>query len=416
MSLTVHLSAPEEKPARIRRVLPHLMAMVSPIAERETVSLSAALGRVLAEPVVAALDVPPWDNAAMDGFAFALGDLHSPNETTLPVLERVAAGHPMATALPPGHAARIFTGAPMPAGADTVAMQEHCRVAEREVTLPVDIAIGANVRRAGDDLRAGSAALPAGRRLGPVDLGVAAAAGASRLVVRRRPRVAVFSTGDELRDPGHPLTPGTQHDSNRYTLLGLLGQMGCEITDLGILPDRPAAITEALAGAAAGHDALITSGGMSVGEEDHLRAAVATAGGRIDHWRLAIKPGKPVGVGSLGRALFIGLPGNPAAVVVTFLLVARPLLLRLAGADDEVRPRLAAVANFHHARAPGRREYLAARLDCDAEGAVSVSLPGRQGSHILSTLAAADGLVELPEDCPGVRPGDMVAVLPLFRP
>ena len=291
MSSTVRPFSAEDKPARIAGVLPRLLAMVSPVGEVEAVPLASALGRVLAEPVIAAMDVPPWDNAAMDGYAFALGDLRPGCETPLPVLARVAAGHPMTEPLPAGHAVRIFTGAPMPAGADTVAMQEHCRAGDGMVTLPAGIAIGANVRRAGDDLRAGSAVLPAGRRLGPVDLGVAAAAGASRLTVRRRLRVAVFSSGDELREPGRGGAAGTQHDSNRYTLLGLLGQMGCEVTDLGILPDRPAVIAEALAAAAAGHDALLTSGGMSVGEEDHIRAAVEAAGGRIDQWRLAIKPG-----------------------------------------------------------------------------------------------------------------------------
>ncbi|MEI7605969.1 MAG: gephyrin-like molybdotransferase Glp [Rhodospirillaceae bacterium] len=416
MSSTACSVLPEAKPARLARVLPDLLALVTPIAAVETVPLAAALGRVLAEPVRATLDVPPWDNAAMDGYAVALGDLQHGGETTLPVAARVAAGHPLSAALPPGHAARIFTGAPMPAGADTVVMQEHCRAGDRVVTLPAGTAIGANVRRAGDDLRAGAVALPAGRRLGPVDLGLAAAAGASRLVVRRRPRVAVFSTGDELREPGAPLPPGSLNDSNRYTLLGLLGQMGCAVTDLGILPDRPEVIAEALAAAAECHDALVTSGGMSVGEEDHIRAAVAASGGRVDHWRLAIKPGKPVGVGRVGKALFLGLPGNPAAVVVTFLLVARPLLQRLSGAEEEGWPRFAAAATFHHNRAPGRREYLAARLECNATGAASVSLPGRQGSHILSAIAAADVLVELPEDSAGVRPGDMVAVLPLLRP
>ena len=416
MNSTVHPLSPEDKPARIDRVLPQLLAGVVPVAGVESVALAAALGRVLAEPVIAVMDVPPWDNAAMDGYAVALGDLQPGSETTLPVTARVAAGHPLAGALAAGHAARIFTGAPLPAGADTVVMQEHCRAGDGVVTLPAGLVAGANVRRAGDDLRRGAVVLPAGVRLGPVDLGLAAAAGAGRLTVRRRLRVAVFSTGDELREPGQIMTPGTQHDSNRYTLLGLLGQLGCEVTDLGILPDRPAAIAKALADAADDHDALITSGGMSVGEEDHLRAAVASAGGRLDQWRLAIKPGKPVGVGALGRTLFIGLPGNPAAVVVTFLLVARPLLHRLSGAEAAPWPRLRAPAAFEYRRAPGRREYLAARLECDADGKASVALFGRQGSHILSTLAAADLLVELPEDCAGVRPGDMVSALPLFRP
>ena len=417
MSSAVRSEPSDTKPARISRILPQLLSSVCPIADIETVPLASALGRVLAEPVIAAQDVPSCDNAAMDGYAFALGDLQPGDETSMPVLERIAAGHPMTTALLPGHAVRIFTGAQMPRGADTVVMQEQCRASDGVVTLPTRIRIGTNVRRAGDDLRAGSVALPAGRRLGPVDLGVAASAGASRLAVRRRLRVAVFSTGDELLEPGQlGGAPGTQYDSNRYTLLGLLEQMGCEVTDLGILADRPEAITEALAAAAtAGHDALITSGGMSVGEEDHIRAAVTAAGGRIDHWRLAIKPGKPVGVGSLGRTLFIGLPGNPAAVVVTFLLVARPLLHRLGGADEEVWPRLRASADFQFSRAPGRREYLAARLGYDAEGVARVTMSDKRGSHILSVMAEAEALIELPEECTQVRPGDSVTVLPLVR-
>ncbi len=405
---------PDVKPARLSRILPQLLATVTPVTGTETVPLATALGRVLAEPVTAATAIPPWDNAAMDGYAVAAADLQPACETTLPVSARIAAGHPAQAELPSGQAARIFTGAPIPARADAVVMQEHCRAGEGVVTLPAGVVAGTNIRRAGDDLARGAVALQARRRLGPVDLGLAAAAGVSRLTVRRRLRVALVSTGDELREPGHGSTPGTLHDSNRYTLLGLLQQLGCETTDLGILPDQPAIIAEALARAAQSHDALITSGGMSVGEEDHLKAALVAAGGQIDQWRLAIKPGKPVGVGTLGPALFLGLPGNPAAVAVTFLLVARPLLLRLNGADDQPWPRLRATASFHYARAPGRREYLAAILDGDSGSEARVSLSGRQGSHILSTLAAADVLVELPEDCVAVRPGDSVTVLPLL--
>ena len=416
MNITACSCSPEDKSARLGRILPHLLAAVTPITGTESVPLASAFGRILAEPVVAATAIPPWDNAAMDGYAVAAADIRPDRESTLPVFARIAAGHPTTAGLPSGHAARIFTGAPIPAGADTVVMQEHCRTGAGMITLPAGIVAGTNVRRAGDDLARGSVALPAGRRLGPVELGLAAAAGASRLTVHRRLRVAVLSTGDELREPGLGGVPGTLHDSNRYTLLGLLEQLTCETTDLGILPDRPDVIAGVLAHAAVTHDALITSASMSVGDEDHLRAALTAAGGRIDQWRLAIKPGKPVGVGTLGRTLFIGLPGNPAAVVVTFLLVARPLLLRLGGAENEVWPRMRASAGFHYSRTPGRREYLSACLNQDGDGEISVSLSGRQGSHILSALAAADVLIELPEDCAVVRPGDPLTVLPLCPP
>ncbi|MEI8396651.1 MAG: gephyrin-like molybdotransferase Glp [Rhodospirillaceae bacterium] len=416
MSLMTCPCSPDDKPARLGVILPVLLEAVTPITETESVPLASALGRSLAEPVITSADVPPLNNAAMDGYAFAVEYLRPEHDTTLPVFARIAAGHPLTAMLPPGHAVRIFTGAAMPAGADTVATQEQCRAGAGTVTVPAGIVRGANVRRAGDDLARGSVALPAGRRLRPADLGLAAAAGAPRLTVYRQLRVAVFSTGDELREPGQGGAPGTLHDSNRYTLLGLLEQAGCKTTDLGILPDRPEVITETMLRAANNHDAVITSGGMSVGDEDHIRAALTAAGGRIDHWRLAIKPGKPVGIGTLGRVLFLGLPGNPAAVVVTFLLVARPLLLRLAGSNDEDWPRVHAMANFSYTRTPGRREYLAADLRQDGDSGALVVLRGKQGSHILSGLAAADALVELPENCGIVRPGDPVTVLPLFMP
>lgn len=383
------------------------------IAEAETVPLAAAEDRFLAEDLVADRSVPPHANAAVDGYAVHFDDLAAGAPTTLPVAGRAAAGHPLGRPGRRGEAIRIFTGAPLPAGPDTVVMQEDCAVVGDRVTVPAGPRRGAHVRAVGDDIRAGDTVLTAGRRLGPAEIGLAASLGRATLPVRRPLRVALLSTGDELRDPGTPIAEGQIYDANRHLLAALLRRLGCAVTDRGIVPDRADAVRSALTEAAAEADAIVTSGGVSVGDEDHVKAALEAAGGRLHHWRLAIKPGKPVALGQIGGVPLLGLPGNPVAAMVTFLLVARPLLLHLAGAEPLPLRRFPVAAGFAHAKKPGRREFLRAVLDIDPSGTLVARRHGREGAGALSSLAGAEGLVELPEDVAGVAPGDPVAYIPL---
>jgi len=391
--------------------LARIAETVVPITGVERVGLRAARGRVLAEDVVALSAVPPHDNSAVDGYAIHFDDLASDAETRLPVTGRATAGHPLDRPARRGEAVRIFTGAVMPEGPDTVMMQEDCRVDGDCVVIPPGIARGANRRRAGEDTAAGAAVLRAGHRLRPQDIGLAAAVGRHELVVHRRPRVALFSTGDELREPDAPLGPGAIHDANRYLLAALLDAMGCVVTDLGILADREADVRAALDRAAADHDLLFTSGGVSVGDEDHVKAAVEALG-RLHFWRLAIKPGRPLALGRIGAVPFIGLPGNPVAAMVTFLRFARPFTLRLAGAT-EVAPTLYRLrAGFDHEKKRGRREWVRARLATAADGAPVAKKFARQGAGILNSLVRSDGLVELPEAMTHLSQGTMVDFLP----
>jgi molybdopterin molybdotransferase len=306
---------------------------------------------------------------------------------------------------------RIFTGAPIPAGCDTVVMQEDCAVADAAVVIPAGVRAGANRRRAGEDVRAGTRVLHRGRRLRPWDLALAAACGRPRLRVFRRLRVAVFSTGDELRPPEAPLAPGEIHDANRFGLIALLDDFGCQVTDLGIVEDHPAALHNALTAAAAGHDLIVTSGGMSVGEEDHVKAVV-TGLGRLHLWQLAIKPGRPIGFGDVAGVPFLGLPGNPVAMVVVMLRIARPMILRLAGcADTDVRGFRVA-ADFSFTKKAGRREWLRASLADDDGGRAVLRRFPREGSGILTSLVDSDGLIELGEEVTRVEPGTPVDFFP----
>lgn len=383
------------------------------VTEAATVPLAAAENRFLAEDLVADRSVPPHANAAVDGYAVHFDDLAPGVPTTLPVAGRAAAGHPLGRPGRRGEAIRIFTGAPLPAGPDTVVMQEDCSAAGDCVTLPPGLRRGAHVRPAGDDIRAGDTVLTAGRRLGPAEIGLAASLGRPALPVRRPLRVAVLSTGDELRAPGTSVAEGQIYDANRYLLAALLRRLGCDVADRGIVPDRADAVRSALAAAAAEADAIVTSGGVSVGDEDHVKAALEAAGGRLHHWRLAIKPGKPVALGQIGGVPLLGLPGNPVAAMVTFLLVARPLLLHLAGAEPLPLRRFPVAADFAYGKKPGRREFLRAALEAGSSGALVARRHGREGAGMLSSLAGAEGLVELPEDATAVAPGDTVAYIPL---
>ncbi len=401
---------------RVEEARTLLDQVVSQISETESVPLDLALGRILLEDVVAEFDVPPHDNSAVDGYAVFFDDLDPEAETILPVTGRIAAGHPLERPARRGEAVRIFTGAPMPNGLDrdgpdTVMMQEDCRLEGELVALAPGINQGANRRGRGEDFAAGDTVLRRGMRLRPQDLGQAAATGRRELVVARPLRAALFSTGDELREAGAPLTPGTIYDSNRATIHGLLSALGCAVTDLGILPDRLDSIRTALDDAARGHDFIVTSGGVSVGDEDHVKTAVEALG-KLHLWRLAIKPGRPLALGQVGTVPFIGLPGNPVAVMVTFLNVVRPMILRLMGADVPAPRRFQVRADFSHKKKDGRREWLRVRLEGGGpEAWRAVAFP-RAGAGILSSMVEADGLVELPEDLTQLEPGTMVDYLP----
>ena len=395
----------------IAAALDLLEAKLSPIAERETMPLKAARGRILASAVVAARNVPPHDNSAVDGYAIRFDDLKPDGPTILPVAGRAAAGHPLDRAAGRGTAVRIFTGAPMPEGADTVLMQEDCREVAGGIEIPPGIKRGSNRRRAGEDIKEGALVLDAGQRLRAQEIGLAASLGLSELPVFRRLRVALFSTGDEVREPGTTLPPGAIYDANRYVLHALIEGLGAAVSDLGILADDPVAIGRALAVAAGESDLIVSSGGMSTGEEDHVKAAVE-AQGKLHFWRLAIKPGRPVAMGQIGRVPFMGLPGNPVAVMVTFLLLARPLVLRLSGAAEHAPRRFRVTAGFPYKKRSNRCEFVRARLERGADGGWVAQKFPRDGAGILTSMVESDGLVEIGEGVSRLEPGASVAFLP----
>jgi molybdopterin molybdotransferase len=391
--------------------LARLAETVSPVTGSERVALEDGLGRILAEEVSAPADVPGHDNSAVDGYAVYFDDLESGKETRLPVTGRAAAGHPLERPAPRGAAIRIFTGARMPEGPDTVMMQEDCRLEGDAVIIAPGIKRGANRRARGEDIRAGTVVLAKGVRLRAQDLGQAAAVGHRDLLVSRPLRAALFSTGDELREPGTPLEPGCIYDSNRYTVGALLRGLGCRVEHLGILPDRRAAVETALDNAGSGHDLIVTSGGVSVGEEDHVKQAVEALG-NLHLWRLAIKPGRPIALGQIGRVPFVGLPGNPAAVVITFLNIVRPMILRLMGGTELTPHHFQVTAAFDHRKKKDRREWVRARLESDGKGGWRAVKFPREGAGILSSLVESDGLVELPEELTHLQAGALVDFLP----
>jgi len=384
-----------------------LLAVARPVGEIEAVDTVAAAGRVLARAQSSGLTVPPLDNSAMDGYAVRTADVAAAG-ARLPVAQRIPAGA-VGTPLVPGAAARIFTGAPLPEGADAVVMQELCEHAGEGVVQVNHVPqAGENIRRAGEDIRAGAEILDAGTRLLPQDIGLAASVGLATLPVFRRLRVAVFFTGDELSMPGEALKPGGIYNSNRYSLRGLLAALGCEVRDLGIVRDTLEATRTALREAAATSDVIVTSGGVSVGEEDHVKAAVQ-AEGSLDLWKIAIKPGKPLAFGKVSRrdTAFIGLPGNPVSTFVTFLVLVRPFLLACQGARVTMPRGLMMRADFDWPKPDRRREFLRVRINGDG----GLDLFPNQSSGVLTSCAWADGLVDNPAG-QAVARGELVRFLP----
>ncbi len=387
--------------------LAHLRAAAT-LVGTENLPLEEAAGRVLGEPVYSASPVPGFDNSAMDGYAVRSADLA--HAQTLPVAVRAAAGEPPQT-LPPRAAARIFTGAPIPAGADTVVIQEDCARVGDAVQLPPGVKPGSHIRRAGEDVRAGQLILDRGERLSPQGLGLAAACGVASLLVRRRVRVTLLSTGDELRrvEDG-PLAPGQIYDSNRPMLTALLDRLACTVQSLGPIGDDFATTRATLTAAAADSDLILTTGGVSVGEEDHVKAALESAG-ELSLWRVAIKPGKPLAFGRLGASHVLGLPGNPVSSFVTFLLFVRPFLAALSG--ETLNPPVAfpVRAAFARPRPDRRREFLRARLKPEADGTLAAEVHPQQSSGALSSTVWAQGLVDIPAGGT-VAPGETVRFLP----
>ena len=404
---------PSRKPLKpLDDALAELLAQATPLAGVDTVSLFEADGRVLAHRAVSPLQVPLLDNSAMDGYALRCADVAQPG-TVLPVSQRIPAGS-VGTALQPGTAARIFTGASIPPGADTVLMQEDCTALDDgRVRINAAPQLHQWIRRAGEDIALGSEVLRAGTRLTPAEIGLAASIGLAQLNVARRPRVALFSTGDELVMPGdvapQDLPPGHIYNSNRFFLRALLVRLGCEVTDLGIVPDRLDATIAALRSASSGHDVILTSAGVSVGEEDHVKPAVEALG-RLDLWQIGMKPGKPFAYGRIdnaaGAAHFIGLPGNPVASLMTFLLLVRPFVLRLQGVQN-VAPAVTPMrADFACPKADARREFLRVRRNADG----GLDLFRNQSSGVLTSTAWGDGVVDNPAG-QTIAPGDMVSFM-----
>jgi molybdopterin molybdotransferase len=383
---------------------------VAAVQDIETVSLGDADGRILASGIAAPLPLPPFTNSAVDGYAVRGGDVPREQEMAFPVTGRIQAGA-SAYAIEPGHAARIFTGAPLPEGADTVFMQEDVRLdGDGKVILPPGLRPGANVRPAGEDIPLGTSALAAGLRLRPQDVALVAAFGLTRVEVRRRIRVAVFSTGNELVSPGSPRASVQLFDSNRFMLMAMLKRLGCEVSDLGIVSDDRAALADGLKKVARTHDLILTTGGVSTGEEDHVKASVETVGTLV-LWRMAIKPGRPVAMGIVDGTPFIGLPGNPVASFVTFVHVVRPTVLALAGAAQQPLIAMPVRAAFNYKKKIGRREYVRVNLRKGEDGGLDAVKFPREGAGLLSSLVDTDGLVELGEGIERVEPGQSVGFL-----
>ncbi len=388
--------------------LAYLLAQASPITETEIVPLEQALDRVLAVAVQSQVDVPPWDNSAMDGYAVKASDLTQHN--SLRVAQRIAAGS-CGTDLQPGTAARIFTGAPVPPGADAVVIQEVCSVDGDSLTISETVKPGDNIRRAGEDILQGETILEKGTKLSPQQLGLAASVGVAELEVYRRLKVAILSSGDELVMPGGELGPGQIYNSNQFSLAGLLQRMGCEVIQLGMVEDTLEATCEALRRGAEAADLILASGGVSVGEEDHVKPAVERLGS-LDMWKVAVRPGKPIAYGHVSGTPFLGAPGNPVSIFITFTMFSRPFILRMQGVEGDITPLSYRVnAGFDKAGTDPRCEYARARIVRDEQGRSVAKLYTNNSSGVLNSMAWADGFVVLPV-MTEISPGDSIEFIP----
>lgn len=388
-----------------------IAALITPIAGVEQLAIRAALGRILAAPVISTINVPPYTNSAMDGYALRGSDLPTDGTARLRVIGRAMAGAPFAGTVNAGEAVRIMTGAAVPDGADTVLMQERVQVSGEHIAVSAGHKPGENVRMAGEDMAVGSTVLEPGRQLLPADLGVIASLGLAEVRVWRKLRVAFFSTGDELKSLGEVLEAGQIYDSNRYTLHGMLTRIGVELLDLGVIRDDRAAIRNAFHDAAANADVVITSGGVSVGEADFVKQTLDELG-QVDFWKIAMKPGKPLAFGKVGDAVFFGLPGNPVSVMATFYQFVQPALQRMMGMGAIPSMTLRVPCAVDLKKEIGRTEYQRGILQTCADGTLSVTTTGRQGSHVLTSMSKSNCFIILPAESAGARAGELVEVQP----
>lgn len=402
---------PESALLSVDEVQRRIRRLARCIAETERVTVRAALGRVLAETVISPIDVPPASNSAMDGYAVLSADLPQSGSRSLRVAGKVLAGAPCSDKVMPGQAIRIMTGAVMPPGADTVIMQEQAQREGDHIRIQSGHCPGEYVRQAGEDIARGASVLTPGKRLMPAELGLLASVGISEVIVTRRLRAAFFSTGDELRSPGDTLDAGQIYDSNRDLLYGMLQRMDVDSVDLGIVPDDRDAIRNTLTQAALQADVVVTSGGVSVGEADYVKQILDELG-RIDLWRIAMKPGKPLAAGTLGEAIFFGLPGNPVSTMVTFYQFVKPAMLQMMGQLEPQAASLRVRCTSRLTKVPGRLEYQRGVLTQDPHGLLSVSTTGLQESHILTSMSRSNCFIILPAECAGVEPGENVEVQP----
>jgi molybdopterin molybdotransferase len=411
LPVTDACAPPESALLSVEEVRRRIMRLARCVAETERVAVRAALGRVLAETVISPVNVPPASNSAMDGYAIFSTDLPESGSRTLKVAGKSLAGAPFNDKVRPGQAIRIMTGAVMPAGTDTVIMQEQAQREGDDIRIRPGHCAGEYVRQAGEDIAMGDTVLTPGKRVMPAELGLLASVGISEVTVTRRLRAAFFSTGDELRSPGDALEAGQIYDSNRYLLYGMLQRVDVDLVDLGIVPDDPDAIRDTLAQAASQADVVVTSGGVSVGEADYVKQILDELG-EIDLWRIAMKPGKPLTVGTLGNAVFFGLPGNPVSTMVTFYQFVKPAILQMMGQLDAQAASLRVPCTSRLAKVPGRLEYQRGILTQDPHGTLSVSTSGLQESHILTSMSRSNCFIILPAECAGVEPGENVEVQP----